>query len=93
MMVRWSGVAAGAIIAPVIILFVTWIGFFNVGASTGHWKITEWFLELAMRSAVRWRVPDSLERIVGSGISWTLLQAIFVALPFSAIAPSIFASW
>ena len=67
MMVRWSGVAAGAIVAPVIILFVTWIGFFNVGASTGHWKITEWFLELAMRSAVRTYalevdVPETLDR-------------------------------
>ena len=28
---------------------------------------------------MRWRVPVSLERIVGSGISWTLAQAILVA--------------
>ena len=48
---------------------------------------------LEMRSAVRWRVPVSDVRIVGSGISCTLHQAIFVALAFSAIAPSIFASW
>ena len=34
-------------------LLVAWIGFFNIGASSGHWKITEWFLELAMRSAIR----------------------------------------
>ena len=49
------------------VLFVTWIGFFNVGASTGHWKITEWFLHFAMRSAVRTyalavEVPDELPR-------------------------------
>ena len=42
---------------------------------------------------MRWRVPVSDDRIVGSGISWTLHHAIFVAVPFSAIAPSILASW
>ena len=48
---------------------------------------------LETRSAVRWRVPVSSDRIVGSGISWTLAIAIFVALAFSTIAPSIFATW
>ena len=45
------------------------------------------------RSAVRWRVPVSVVRIVGSGISWTFAHGILVALALSAIAPSIFASW
>ena len=45
------------------------------------------------RSAVRWRVPVSSDRIVGSGMSWTLANAIFVALAFRTIAPSIFATW
>jgi hypothetical protein len=45
------------------------------------------------RSAVRWRVPVSWERIVGSGISWTLAIEIFVALALRMIAPSIFATW
>ncbi|MFK0276324.1 c-type cytochrome [Ensifer sp. NPDC090286] len=50
---------------PIVVLFATWIGFFNVGASTGHWKITDWFLHFAMRSAVRTYalavdVPDRL---------------------------------
>ena len=48
---------------------------------------------LETRSAVRWRVPVSSERIVGSGISWTLASAIFVALALRTIAPSIFATW
>ena len=48
---------------------------------------------LDTRSAVRWRVPVSVVRIVGSGISWTLHHGIFVAFALSAIAPSIFASW
>jgi hypothetical protein len=45
------------------------------------------------RSAVRWRVPVSSERIVGSGISWTLAQPIFALLLERMIAPSILASW
>ena len=48
---------------------------------------------LETRSAVRWRVPVSCERIVGSGISWTLAIAILVALALRMIAPSIFATW
>ena len=45
------------------------------------------------RSAVRWRVPVSRERIVGSGVSCTLAHMILVAFWESVIAPSIFASW
>ena len=53
MHVNWKHLAIGLAILPVAVLFATWIGFFNVGASTGHWKVTEWFLHFAMRSAVR----------------------------------------
>ncbi len=45
------------------------------------------------RSAVRWRVPVSSERIVGSGTSCTLAIVIFVALALSTMAPSILATW
>ena len=48
---------------------------------------------LDTRSAVRWRVPVSCERIVGSGISWTFAIVIFVAFALRMIAPSIFATW
>ncbi|MCV0394814.1 MAG: c-type cytochrome [Rhizobiaceae bacterium] len=51
--VNWKHLAIGLAILPFAAVFVAWIGFFNVGASTGHWKITEWFLHFAMRSAVR----------------------------------------
>lgn len=56
---RHIGIAAAG--APVAALLVAWLGFFNVGASSGHWKITDWFLHFAMRSAVRTyalAVPD-----------------------------------
>ncbi|WP_245340560.1 c-type cytochrome [Mesorhizobium sp. WSM4313] len=53
MMIRVKHVVFGAIGLPVVLLLGAWIGFFNVGASSGHWKVTAWFLQLAMRSAVR----------------------------------------
>lgn len=52
-MIPLKHVVIGVISLPAIILLVAWIGFFNVGASTGHWKVTAWFLEFAKRSAVR----------------------------------------
>ncbi len=53
MHVNWKHVAVFLAILPFAVLFAAWIGFFNVGASSGHWRITEWFLHFAMRSAVR----------------------------------------
>jgi len=38
--------------APLAAILFAWIGFFNVGASSGHWAITNWFLHFAMRQAV-----------------------------------------
>ena len=46
----------------------------------------------ATRSAVRWRVPVSLDAIVGSGISWTFAQTMRLESELRMIAPSIFAS-
>jgi cytochrome c553 len=65
--IRLKHVVIGAVTLPVVILLGAWIGFFNVGASTGHWKVTAWFLDLAMRSAVRTYaldvdVPKTLDR-------------------------------
>ncbi len=65
MHVNWKHLAIGLAALPFVVLFATWIGFFNVGASSGHWKITDWFLHFAMRSAVRTyalavEVPDEL---------------------------------
>jgi cytochrome c553 len=53
MHVNWKYLAIGLGILPIAVLLAAWIGFFNVGASSGHWKVTEWFLHFAMRSAVR----------------------------------------
>ena len=50
---HWKHIAIALAVLPFAALLFAWIGFFNVGASTGHWKITDWFLHFAMRSAVR----------------------------------------
>jgi cytochrome c553 len=67
MHINWRHLAIVLAVLPFIVLFVAWIGFFNVGASSGHWKATEWFLHFAMRSAVRTyalqvEVPSELPR-------------------------------
>lgn len=67
MRIHWKHLAIGLGILPFAVLVATWIGFFNVGASSGHWRVTEWFLHFAMRSAVRTyalavEVPDRLPR-------------------------------
>ena len=67
MIVSWKHLAIALTVLPVVVLFTAWIGFFNVGASTGHWKVTEWFLHFAMRSAIRTYAlgvesPDELPR-------------------------------
>ncbi|TIU11180.1 MAG: cytochrome C, partial [Mesorhizobium sp.] len=53
MHISWKKLAIALAILPFVVVLAAWIGFFNVGASSGHWKITEWFLHFAMRSAVR----------------------------------------
>jgi cytochrome c553 len=64
---HWKHIAIALAVLPVAAIFVAWIGFFNVGASSGHWKITDWFLHFAMRSAIRTYAlavdtPDELPR-------------------------------
>ncbi|WP_411036055.1 c-type cytochrome [Shinella sp. BYT-45] len=53
MLIGWRHIAgligAGALAA----LLVAWAGVIGIGASTGHWKATDWFLHWAMRSSVR----------------------------------------
>jgi cytochrome c553 len=39
-------------------LAVFWMGLINVGASTGHWAITDWVLHTAMRRSVAFRADQ-----------------------------------
>jgi cytochrome c553 len=53
MRIDWKHLAYALAALPVAGLMFAWIGFFNIGASSGHWKITEWVLHSLMRSAVK----------------------------------------
>jgi len=52
---RWLRVAALALAAGAVALGITWSGIVPLAASSGHWKITEWFLHFTMRRTVKVR--------------------------------------
>lgn len=52
-----------AVLAVVLLaLAVGWSGAINVAASSGHWKVTDWFLHWVMRNSVKtrsyWQAPE-----------------------------------
>ncbi|WP_312366197.1 c-type cytochrome [Ensifer sp.] len=49
----WKCLAATAGLVPVAGLLIAWLGLVPVGATGGHWAVTEWFLHWTMRSSVR----------------------------------------
>jgi cytochrome c553 len=51
--IRWRHVAGFVMVLPILAVLGAWSGVYDVAASTGHWKITDWFLHFAMRSSVR----------------------------------------
>jgi cytochrome c553 len=53
MTIRRRHVVYAVLAAPPAAVLVAWLGIFNVGAASGHWAITDWFLHFAMRSSVR----------------------------------------
>ncbi len=44
---------AAATLVPLTGLLIAWLGLIHVGATGGHWAVTEWFLHWTMRSSVR----------------------------------------
>lgn len=67
MFVTWKNIALALAVLLMAGLFTAWLGLFNVAASTGHWKVTEWALGFAMRSSVSIyalgvEVPERLPR-------------------------------
>ena len=53
MLIGWRHIA-GLVLAGVLGAFLlAWSGLIGVGASSGHWKATDWFLHWVMRSSVR----------------------------------------
>ncbi len=53
MIVRWKHLVIGAVLLPVTALLVGWSGLIGVGASSGHWAVTDWFLHWVMRNSIR----------------------------------------
>ncbi|MEW9616208.1 c-type cytochrome [Shinella sp. S4-D37] len=53
MLIGWRHVAGLVVAGALGALIVAWSGIIGVGASTGHWKATDWLLHWVMRSSVR----------------------------------------
>ncbi len=51
--ITWRRLLLGLTALAVAGLLFAWSGLFNVAASTGHWKITDWALHWVMRNSVR----------------------------------------
>ncbi|MBB4153875.1 cytochrome c553 [Sphingomonas jinjuensis] len=51
--ITWARAAAAVVALILAGLLFAWSGLFNVAASSGHWKATEWFLHWVMRNSVR----------------------------------------
>jgi cytochrome c553 len=53
MFIRLKYLVAAIVAAPVLGLLFAWSGLMGIGASSGHWAITDWFLHWTMRNSVR----------------------------------------
>ena len=51
--ITWRRIIVAIALLATLGLTVAWLGIINIGASTGHWVITDKFLHWSMRSAVR----------------------------------------
>jgi cytochrome c553 len=51
--ITWKRFATALAALVLLALAIGWSGAVNVAASSGHWKVTEWFLHWVMRNSVR----------------------------------------
>ncbi|WP_051300077.1 c-type cytochrome [Methylobacter luteus] len=51
--ITWKRALATAAALFMLAMAIAWSGVLNIGASTGHWAITDWFLHWSMRNTVR----------------------------------------
>lgn len=51
--ITWARAIATLVTLALAGLLFAWSGVFNIAASSGHWKITDWFLHWTMRNSVR----------------------------------------
>jgi cytochrome c553 len=76
MFIRWRHVIGLVLTVMISVPLITWSGVIGVRASSGHWKVTDWFLHWAMRSSIRTaafgtRVPELNED------AWAMAAAHF----------------
>ncbi|TPE51659.1 c-type cytochrome [Amaricoccus solimangrovi] len=53
MRIRARHLLYALLVAPPAALLLAWLGVIGVGAASGHWAVTDWFLHFTMRSSVR----------------------------------------
>ncbi len=53
MLIGWKHIAGLVVAVALAAFLIAWSGVIGIGASTGHWKVTDWFLHWVMRSSVR----------------------------------------
>ena len=58
----WKRILSAATIAAALGIAIAWSGVINIGASTGHWAITDWFLHWSMRNTVRTYAAFTVDR-------------------------------
>ena len=58
----WRRIVTALVAAALLALAVAWSGVIHIGASTGHWAITDWFLHWAMRNTVRTHAALTVDR-------------------------------
>ena len=51
--ITWKRALAATAVLFIVGMAIAWSGIINIGASTGHWAITDWFLHWSMRNTVR----------------------------------------
>lgn len=60
--ITWKRALLALLAGVLLALAVGWSGAINVAASSGHWKVTEWFLHWVMRNSVQtrsyWQSPE-----------------------------------
>lgn len=53
MRIGWKPLGAGVVAMVAGGMLIAWSGLIEVRASSGHWRITDWFLHFVMRSSIR----------------------------------------
>ncbi len=53
MMLNWKRITAALLALAAAGMLFAWSGLLDIRASTGHWRVTDWFLHWVMRSSVR----------------------------------------